>query len=88
MKGKTRTRLAQPERVDRDVILPCRLRPEQTQASAALAWDKAGQAVSSDEGIGTLMTTLLPPRSGGFQAGQGRSLPAGTFGNPVPGATC
>jgi len=60
VEGRTRIVLAQAERVNRDFILRCRLRPEQIQASAVLVRDEAGPA-HADGGIGTVMVTLLPP---------------------------
>jgi len=59
--GTTRIRLAQPERVDRDFILRCRLRPDQLQASAVLVRDEPGPAGSADGAAGTVMVTLVPP---------------------------
>ena len=58
--GRSRIVLAQPERVDRDFILRCRLRSQQIQAAAVLVRDEAG-LLHPDGGIGTVMVTLLPP---------------------------
>jgi len=61
VEGKTRIRLAESERVDRDFILRCQLQVDEVWATAVLAPDGAGHPAAPDGSTGTLMVTLLPP---------------------------